>query len=91
MSQPGTDRADDAPLRDASSGHALIVTGERGPSASRGEARRPDAAFVTQILASKAHMGPFRRYRREEPSIAMARYAAAAALADETPALKRSA
>jgi hypothetical protein len=53
--------------------------------------KRPDAAFLTQILASKAHMGPFRRYRREEPATAMARYAAAAALADGRTPLKRSA
>jgi hypothetical protein len=59
--------------------------------ARAGAIKRPDAAFLAQVLASKAHMGPFRRYRREEPATAMARYAAAAALMDGQTPLKRSA
>jgi hypothetical protein len=91
MSQPETDHEQDAPLPGAGAALALVVTGGRSHSSPSGEAKRPDAAFLTQILASKAHMGPFRRYRREEPATAMARYAAAASLMDGQASLRRPA
>jgi hypothetical protein len=91
MSQPDTDHPADAAIQAARGAQALVVIGEREQTSRSGEAKRPDAAFLTQILASKAHMGPFRRYRREEPATAMARYAAAASLMDGRVPLKRSA
>jgi hypothetical protein len=39
---------------------------------------RPDAAFVAQIIASVGHMGPYRRYRRAEPQVALKSYGAGA-------------
>jgi hypothetical protein len=60
MSQQGTVPTDEAP-RERAAGQALVVTGERADATRHGEAKRPDAAFLTQILASKSHMGPFRR------------------------------
>jgi hypothetical protein len=45
---------------------------------------RPQAAFVTQIIASMGHMGPYRRYQRAEPAVAMKSYAACKAAAPGT-------
>jgi hypothetical protein len=91
MSQTDTDGAGDASPSGESPARALVVMERSAEAAQTGVCKRPDAAFLTQILASKAQMGPFRRYRREEPSTAMARYAAAAALVDGSEPLKRSA
>jgi hypothetical protein len=91
MSQTDTDIASEAAPSDESRTRALVAIEGRAQSAQTGAFKRPDAAFLTQILASNEHMGPFRRYRREEPATAMARYAAAAALSDGRTPLKRSA
>jgi hypothetical protein len=91
MSQSGTERTQDEAGEGATKCRALAVI-ESGAHGSRGEpARRPDAAFLAQIMASRAHMGEFRRYRRSEPAIATAQYRAAAALIDGPRGLRLSA
>jgi hypothetical protein len=58
----------------------MVVAAGRQPHGGGGAFILPDAGFLTQIIASKGHIGHFRRYRRADPSEAMRRYQAAARL-----------
>jgi hypothetical protein len=84
--QDGQSRA----LQDGESRALVVITARDEASPSR-SIRRPNAAFLAQMMASKAHMGEFRRYRRSEPGIATAQYRAAAALVDGPKGLRISA
>ncbi|MGL4727322.1 MAG: hypothetical protein ACRCWO_01070 [Bosea sp. (in: a-proteobacteria)] len=85
MSQADTQKTQNGESR------ALVVITTRDEASRTSPARKPNAAFLAQIMASKAHMGEFRRYRRSEPSVAAARYNAAAALIDGPKGLRLNA
>jgi len=53
---------------------ALALVAPAAGSGRPGEIRQ-DAGFLTQLLASRAGMGPYRRYRRAEPEAASRSYA----------------
>ncbi len=79
MSRNGADQPHSGNDETVGQGRALMVI-DGGTQSAPSRLQRPDAAFLVQIIASKAHMGEFRRYRRAEPGDATARYRAAAAL-----------
>lgn len=86
MSEHGDERTGEADQ--ANGGRALVVlaAASQGPQPA---AQRADAAFLTQMIASRASMGPFRRFRRAEPEVALRSYRDRAA-ACTTPAPRRA-
>jgi hypothetical protein len=63
-----------------STGRALVAcqAGTGGPTAPTPAAVLHDAGFLTQLLASQGQGTMYRRLRRTEPAIALARYGARA-------------
>jgi hypothetical protein len=72
-----TDRHSDGQSVRAPVGRSLVALAPARP-APAAPAPGANAAFLAQMIASRAGMGPFRRYRRAEPAQALDSYRARA-------------